>query len=203
MTPGTDQRAPDDVLRSAAATRLMTSPQVERIAKAASVDRITSHPPVEWQGEPDGSAYRNKVTGIALGSVLVFGWIGWQILTSSFGGTQAPEALVITPLATLSAAPSPSATASPEPVTPTSAIDYDPFGDKTENGAQAPLAIDGDKDTAWKTVVYRGDGLAGFRRFRQRLDDRRLRRRAVERLLDRYHVRIARRLRQKLDHRVE
>ena len=63
--------------RSAAATRLMTSPQVERIAKAASVDRITSHPPVEWQGEPDGSAYRNKVTGIALGSVLVFGWIGW------------------------------------------------------------------------------------------------------------------------------
>ena len=162
MTPGTDQRAPDDVLRSAAATRLMTSPQVERIAKAASVDRITSHPPVEWQGEPDGSAYRNKVTGIALGSVLVFGWIGWQILTSSFGGSEAPEALVITPLATLSAVPSATAAPSaPAAVTIDSAKDYDPYGDKAENAAMAPLAIDGDKTTSWKTVVYKGDTLAG------------------------------------------
>ena len=49
----------------------------------------------------------------------------------------------------------------------------------------------------------RGDRLAGFRRLGQRLDDRRVGRGAVERLLDRDDVRIARRLIEELHHHVE
>ena len=49
----------------------------------------------------------------------------------------------------------------------------------------------------------RGDRLARFRRFRQRRHDGRVRRGAVERLLDRHHVRIARGLAQELHHRIE
>ncbi len=49
----------------------------------------------------------------------------------------------------------------------------------------------------------RGDRLAGLGRLDQLLDDRRLGRGAVERLLDRHHVRIARRLLQELHHDVE
>ena len=49
----------------------------------------------------------------------------------------------------------------------------------------------------------RRHGLAGFRRLGERRDDGRFRRGAVERLLDRDHVRIARRLAQELHHRVE
>lgn len=147
------------VIRATAA-RLRASTAVDRMARVASVDRITSHPPVEWQGEPETASHRNRVTAIALGSVLVFGWIGWQILTSSFGHSDAPESLVVTPLATFSAVPSPSA-ATPVPVAVESITDYDPYGDKTENGALAPLAIDADVATAWQTVVYRGNNMAG------------------------------------------
>ena len=49
----------------------------------------------------------------------------------------------------------------------------------------------------------RGHRLAGFRRFDQRPDDRRFGGGAVERLLDRDHVGIARRLLQELHHHVE
>ena len=49
----------------------------------------------------------------------------------------------------------------------------------------------------------RGHRLAGLGRLGERLDDRRVRRGAVERLLDRDDVRIARRLLQELHHDVE
>ena len=49
----------------------------------------------------------------------------------------------------------------------------------------------------------RGHRFTGFRRLDQRLDDRRFRRGAVERLLDRHHIGIARRLLQELHHHVE
>ena len=45
--------------------------------------------------------------------------------------------------------------------------------------------------------------LAGFRRFHQRAHDRGIARGAIQRLLDRYHVRIARRLLQELHDDVE
>ena len=48
-----------------------------------------------------------------------------------------------------------------------------------------------------------GDRLAGFGRLGQRLDDRGIRRGAVERLFDRDHVGIARRLMQEIHHHVE
>jgi hypothetical protein len=42
-----------------------------------------------------------------------------------------------------------------------SASAYDPYGDKVENGNLAALAVDADRATAWQTVVYRGNNLAG------------------------------------------
>ncbi|MFC4785899.1 protein kinase family protein [Nocardioides sp. MAHUQ-72] len=57
-----------------------------------------------------------------------------------------------------SPAPSPSASASPTPLTGVTASDFDPQGDPPEeNPDLAPLAVDGDPTTAWRTMTYNED----------------------------------------------
>lgn len=61
------------------------------------------------------------------------------------------------------AAPVQSPGATPAPATKVyriaSAKDFDPLGNGEESPARVPLAYDGDKDTAWRTVTYYDKGL--------------------------------------------
>jgi hypothetical protein len=50
--------------------------------------------------------------------------------------------------------PDASASATPEPVKIASVSDFDPDGDGSENPGSAPLAVDGDPGSAWRTVTY-------------------------------------------------
>jgi hypothetical protein len=131
-----------------------------RLAEIASVDRLTSHPPVDYATNPEDPPTRNRMTAIALGAVVIFGWVGWQLLTSSFqSSSEVPTAIVVTPMTSL---PAPSPTPSgPTSIAITSAVPFDPFGDNTENEAESAAAIDGDAQTVWHTVVYKAGNLGG------------------------------------------
>lgn len=119
------------------------------------VGRITATA-VSWHGAPESKETRIKSTLIALVSVIIFGWIGWQLLTSNFHKSSDPIAILASPL------PSAVATESNQPMAPIQimgASDFDPFGDNTENPGKTALAIDGDKATAWTTVNYKNSDM--------------------------------------------
>ena len=94
------------------------------------VSRLTASS-VTWSTPKSGSTSRLRSSVIAALSVLVFGWVGWQLLTSNFYRSGSSISIVA------------------------SVTSYDPFGDDDENSELAPLAIDGDVKTAWTTSSYR------------------------------------------------
>ena len=119
------------------------------------VSRLTARS-VTWSPPQSSQSSRVRTSVIAGLSVLVFGWIGWQLLTSNFQRSEAPVAILASPLPSIAV---PQATGEvAKAVTVTS---YDPLGDNEENADQALLAIDGDSETAWTTASYNKYDMSG------------------------------------------
>ncbi len=119
------------------------------------VSRLTASS-VTWSPPQSSQSTRVRTSVIAGLSVLVFGWIGWQLLTSNFQRSEAPVAILASPLPSIAV---PQATGEvAKAVTVTS---YDPLGDNEENADQALLAIDGDNETAWTTASYNKSDMSG------------------------------------------
>jgi hypothetical protein len=89
-------------------------------------------------------------------SVLLFGWIGWQLLTNNFDESDAPIAVLSSPLPSIEVSQ-----ATGKLANIASATIYDPLGDNVENEEQAPLAYDGDLSTSWNTSNYRNADMSG------------------------------------------
>lgn len=119
------------------------------------VSRLTASS-VIWS--PPQSTKRNRVRTSLLAalSVLVFGWIGWQLLTSNFQRSEAPVAVLVSPLPTLEVSQATGKVA--EVVSVTS---YDPFGDDEENADEALFAVDSDAETVWTTASYNEADMSG------------------------------------------
>jgi hypothetical protein len=119
------------------------------------VSRLTASS-VIWS--PPQSTQNNRVrTSLIAGlSVLIFGWIGWQLLTSNFQRSEAPVAVLASPLPSLEVSQATGKVA--EVVTVTS---YDPLGDDEENADQALLTVDSDAETAWTTASYKKADMSG------------------------------------------
>jgi putative peptidoglycan lipid II flippase len=113
------------------------------------VSRLTANS-VTWTPQNSVETRRVRASLIAGLSVLVFGWLGWQLLTSNFHRSGAPIAIVATPLPSIEISQSTGQKADVNEIT-----SYDPLGDNDENSELAPLAIDGDSSTAWTTSTYR------------------------------------------------
>lgn len=119
------------------------------------VSRLTASS-VTWSPPESSQSSRVRTSVIAGLSVLVFGWIGWQLLTSNFQRSEAPVAILASPLPSIAV---PQATGEvAKAVTVTS---YDPLGDNEENADQALLAIDSDNETAWTTASYNKSDMSG------------------------------------------
>ena len=119
------------------------------------VSRLTASS-VTWSPPQSSQSNRVRTSVIAGLSVLVFGWIGWQLLTSNFQRSEAPVAILASPLPSIAV---PQATGEvAKAVTVTS---YDPLGDNEENSDQALLAIDSDNETAWTTASYSKSDMSG------------------------------------------
>ena len=119
------------------------------------VSRLTASS-VIWSPPQSSQSNRVRASVIAGLSVLIFGWIGWQLLTSNFQRSEAPVAILSSPLPSIEV---PQATGEiAKAVTITS---YDPLGDNEENADQALLAIDSDKETAWTTASYNKADMSG------------------------------------------
>ena len=119
------------------------------------VSRLTASS-VTWSPPQSSQSTRVRTSVIAGLSVLVFGWIGWQLLTSNFQRSEAPVAILASPLPSIAV---PQATGEvAKAVTVTS---YDPLGDNEENADQALLAIDSDNETAWTTASYNKSDMSG------------------------------------------
>ena len=119
------------------------------------VSRLTASS-VTWSPPESSQSSRVRTSVIAGLSVLVFGWIGWQLLTSNFQRSEAPVAILASPLPSIAV---PQATGEvAKAVTVTS---YDPLGDNEENEDQALLAIDSDSETAWTTASYNKSDMSG------------------------------------------
>jgi serine/threonine protein kinase len=119
------------------------------------VSRLTASS-VTWSPPQSSQSNRVRTSVIAGLSVLVFGWIGWQLLTSNFQRSEAPVAILASPLPSIAV---PQATGEvAKAVTVTS---YDPLGDNEENADQALLAIDSDNGTAWTTASYNKSDMSG------------------------------------------
>ena len=119
------------------------------------VSRLTASS-VTWSPPESSQSSRVRTSVIAGLSVLVFGWIGWQLLTSNFQRSEAPVAILASPLPSIAV---PQATGEvAKAVTVTS---YDPLGDNEENADQALLAIDSDSETAWTTASYNKSDMSG------------------------------------------
>ena len=119
------------------------------------VSRLTANS-VTWTPPQSEKSSRVRTSLIAGLSVLIFGWIGWQLLTSNFHRSDSAIDMLASPLP--SAAISQATGAVAEIMTVTS---YDPLGDNAENDDQVLLAVDGDKETAWTTVSYRQADMSG------------------------------------------
>ena len=142
--------------------RVQQSEKVSRVQSSQTVTKLTSSPTVHWQGRVEDTDQRIRITIAALVSVLVFGLLGWELLTTSFQSkSDVPEAIITAPLASATALPSAVPSRTPKTAKISKISDFDPFGDGTENPDQAKLAIDGKKDTSWTTVYYKADKLSG------------------------------------------
>jgi putative peptidoglycan lipid II flippase len=119
------------------------------------VSRLTASS-VTWTPPQSAKSSKLRSTLIAGLSVLVFGWLGWQLLTSNFARADSDIAVLISPLPSIEVS---SATGELAQIVAVTA--YDPLGDNEENSEQALLAVDGDVDTAWTTVNYRQADMSG------------------------------------------
>ncbi len=96
-----------------------------------------------WDDDPPGRSWMRLALAIGGVLVLVVAIIVAFNLGQGTGPTDAEESP--------SAEPS---SAAAEPVTIAGVSDFDPEGDGTENPDTAPLAVDGDPSSAWRTVTY-------------------------------------------------
>lgn len=119
------------------------------------VSRLTASS-VTWSPPQDANSSRLRSTLIATLSVLVFGWVGWQLLTSNFHRSGSALSVVASPLPSIEVSQSTGQFAQVVAIT-----SYDPFGDDVENENQAALAIDGDSKTSWITSSYRKADMSG------------------------------------------
>ena len=119
------------------------------------VSRLTASS-VVWSPPQNAQSSRVRTSVIAAVSVLVFGWIGWQLLTSNFQKSEAPVAILASPLPSIEVSQATGELAKIKTIT-----SYDPLGDNEENADQVSLAIDGDKETAWTTASYRKTDMSG------------------------------------------
>jgi putative peptidoglycan lipid II flippase len=119
------------------------------------VSRLTANS-VSWSPPQPTRASRVRTSLIAGFAVLVFGWIGWQLLTSNFQKSEAPVAILASPLPSIEISSATGKVA--EVVTITS---YDPLGNGEENDDQALFVVDSDPETAWTTVSYRNSDMSG------------------------------------------
>lgn len=119
------------------------------------VSRLTASS-VTWTPPQSAGSSKIRSTLIAGLSVLVFGWLGWQLLTSNFYRSDSDIAVLTSPLPSMEISQATGELAKIAAVTV-----YDPLGDDAENSEQALLAIDGDKESAWTTVNYRQADMSG------------------------------------------
>ncbi|MCF8554704.1 MAG: protein kinase [Candidatus Nanopelagicales bacterium] len=119
------------------------------------VSRLTASS-VTWTPPQSAGSSKIRSTLIAGLSVLVFGWFGWQLLTSNFYRSDSDIAVLTSPLPSMEISQATGELAKIAAVTI-----YDPLGDDAENSEQALLAIDGDKESAWTTVNYRQADMSG------------------------------------------
>ena len=119
------------------------------------VSRLTASS-VTWTPPQSAKSSKLRSTLIAGLSVLVFGWLGWQLLTSNFARADSDIAVLLSPLPSVEVS---SATGELAQIVAVTA--YDPLGDNEENAEQALLAVDGDVETAWTTVNYRQADMSG------------------------------------------
>jgi hypothetical protein len=119
------------------------------------VSRLTASS-VTWSPSPSARPRKLRSVLIAGVSVLLFGWFGWQLLTTSFHGSNAGFSDSASPLPTNEISQGTGAIADVVKVTI-----YDPLGDNTENDGQVLLAVDSDKGTAWTTDRYQKADMSG------------------------------------------
>lgn len=119
------------------------------------VSRLTASS-VTWQPTQSTESSRLRASLIAALSVLIFGWIGWQLLTSNFQGSEAPVAILASPFPSAEVS---QATGKVAEVVEISS--YDPLGDNEENSAKASLSTDSDSETAWTTSSYKESDMSG------------------------------------------
>jgi hypothetical protein len=119
------------------------------------VSRLTASS-VTWTPPKSNRPRRFRSTLIAAFSVLLFGWIGWQLLTSNFHRSDSGITGLQSPLPSDQFSQATGEVAEVVKVTI-----YDPLGDNSENEERASLAIDGDKATAWTTDSYKKADMSG------------------------------------------
>jgi hypothetical protein len=119
------------------------------------VSRLTASS-VTWSPPQSGEPSRIRTSLIAGFSVLVFGWLGWQLLTSNFHRDDSAISALASPFPSINANAATGELAKILTVT-----SYDPLGNNSENDGKAVLAIDGVKETAWTTESYRKADMAG------------------------------------------
>jgi hypothetical protein len=111
---------------------------------------------VTWSPPKASQVGRVRTSLIAGLSVFVFGWIGWQLLTSNFQGSATEIAVLASPLPSLEVSQATGKVAEVATVT-----SYDPLGDDEENADQVFFAVDSDVETAWTTASYRKADMSG------------------------------------------
>lgn len=119
------------------------------------VSRLTASS-VTWTPAQASRSSRLRTSMIAGLSVLLFGWIGWQLLTNNFQRSDTPIATLASPLPSIEVSKATGEVAEVKEIT-----SYDPFGDEKENSDQVSLAVDGDLETAWTTSNYRKSDMSG------------------------------------------
>ena len=118
------------------------------------VSRFTASS-VTWAPTQSTRQGRLRASLIAGLSVLIFGWIGWQLLTSNYHRADSSITNLSSPF------PSIDSGATGQKAEIVTAAIYDPLGDNTENEEQVLLAIDSNLDTAWTTDSYKKANMAG------------------------------------------
>jgi len=119
------------------------------------VSRLTANS-VTWAPPQSSQSSRVRASVIAGLSVLVFGWIGWQLLTSNFQKSESPVAILAGPLPSVEVSQATGELSEVATVT-----SYDPLGDNDENADQVLLSVDSDPETAWTTASYNKADMSG------------------------------------------
>jgi serine/threonine protein kinase len=119
------------------------------------VSRLTANS-VTWAPQQSSQSSRVRASVIAGLSVLVFGWIGWQLLTSNFQKSESPVAILAGPLPSVEVSQATGELSEVATVT-----SYDPLGDNDENADQVLLSVDSDPETAWTTASYNKADMSG------------------------------------------